>query len=188
MPSIIQPSDPNWKTEFEKLQQVLSSQLQSFNVDIQHVGGTSIPELYAKPVLDIDIILNNKTMLEQIAVALERIGYSNKGEQGIAGRFAFRQQSAFTPITEPSQQWQAHHLYVCFSDSLALKNHLLFRDALLQSKLLVDEYSQLKLALINEQGITREEYTKRKTAFILSVLRRAGLYEEELTEIGRANE
>ena len=60
---------------------------------------------------------------------------------------------------------------------------MLFRDALLQNNQLVEQYSELKLALLNEHGITREEYTKRKTAFILSVLCGARLSEEELMEI-----
>ena len=188
MTDLIQPYDPHWKTEFEQLKQVLSNELKDFEIDIQHVGSTAIPGLCAKPLLDIDIILHNKSMLQQVATTLESLGYNNKGEQGIAGRFAFRQQTAFTPVTATQQQWQAQHLYVCFADSLALKNHLLFRDALLQNKQLMESYSELKLSLLNEHGITREEYTKRKTAFILSVLRRAGLGEEELAEIGKANE
>lgn len=188
MTDLIQPYDPNWKTEFEQLKKVLSNELKDFTTDIQHVGSTSVPELHAKPLLDIDIILHNKTMLKQVVITLERLGYSNKGEQGIAGRFAFRQQTASTPITETTQQWQTHHLYVCFADSLALKNHLLFRDALLQNQELVEQYSELKLSLLNEYGFTREEYTKRKTAFILSVLSRAGFSEEELMDIAKANE
>ncbi len=188
MTDLIQPYNPNWKTEFEQLTQLLSNELKSFEIDIQHVGSTSINGLCAKPVLDIDIILHNKTMLEQITTILEHIGYVNKGEQGIAGRFAFRQQTAFTPIAATQQLWQRYHLYVCFADSLALKNHLLFRDALFQNQELVEQYSKIKLSLLNEQVITREEYTKRKTAFILSVLQRAGLSEEELTEIAKANE
>ncbi|MEJ8819266.1 GrpB family protein [Lacibacter sp. H407] len=187
MPTLIQPYDFHWKTEFEQLKRVLACELKDFNIDIQHVGSTSIPGLFAKPVLDVDIILHNKSMLEQVTTILERIGYVNKGEQGITGRFAFRQRSAFTPITVTQQQWQTQHLYVCFADSLALKNHLLFRDALLQNQELDEQYSELKLSLINEHGITREEYTKRKTAFILSVLRTAGLSENELTEIAKAN-
>ena len=174
MTDLIQPYDPHWKTEFEQLKQVLSNELKDFDIDIQHVGSTAIPGLCAKPVLDVDIILHNKTLLEQVTVILERIGYVSKGEQGIEGRFAFRQQSAFTPVTATQQQWQAQHLYVCFADSLALKNHLYFRDGLLQNQQLVKQYSELKL-LLYEQGITREEYTKRKTAFILSVLSSAGI-------------
>ena len=130
MPSILQPYDPHWKTEFEQLKQVLINELNDFEIDIQHVGSTAIPGLCAKSVLDIDIILHNKSMLEQVTTILERIGYVNKGEKGIAGRFAFSQQTTSTPITATQQQWQAHHLYVCFADSLALKNHLLFSDFL----------------------------------------------------------
>jgi GrpB-like predicted nucleotidyltransferase (UPF0157 family) len=86
------------------------------------------------------------------------------------------------------QTWQSHHLYVCFADSLALKNHLLFRDSFLQDKALAERYSALKLGLVKEKGMTREEYTKRKTEFIISVLTTLGLGATELNEIANAND
>lgn len=183
----IEPYNPGWKTSFEKLKIVLASELKNFGIDIQHVGSTSVPGLCAKPILDIDLIINNKTVLDAVSARLEKIGYINKGEQGIAGRFAFRQKAEFTPVTTPQQKWQAHHLYVCLFDSLALKNHLLFRDALLQDKKLVDRYAELKMSLLKEKGMTREEYTKRKTEFIISVLASLGLGTTELNEIKNAN-
>jgi GrpB-like predicted nucleotidyltransferase (UPF0157 family) len=79
------------------------------------------------------------------------------------------------------------HLYVCFSNSLALKNHLLFRNALLHDRKLVERYSALKMDLVKEKGMTREEYTKRKTEFIISVLTSLGLEPNDLNEIIKAN-
>lgn len=187
MTNFIEPYNPYWKTEFENLKQILYKELNEFEIDIQHVGSTSIPGLYAKPILDIDIIINNKIHLGDISNRLELLGYKNRGEQGISGRFAFRQSEDLTASTGANKTWQVHHLYVCFSDCLALKNHILFRDTLLKDRKLIEEYSQLKINLMKEKGMTKEKYTRQKTDFILTVLTMKGLDEKELSEIKNAN-
>lgn len=187
MEHLIEPYNTAWKTEFDDLKRVLLHLLDGYAIDIQHVGSTAIPGLFAKPILDIDIILHNKALLEGIAARLEQAGYHNRGDQGIPGRFAFRQISDLTPKVAPPKQWQAHHLYVCFVDSLALKNHLLFRDALLKDQRLVAEYAQLKINLTKEPNMTRASYNQRKTDFILAVLAANGLSEPELDAIKKAN-
>ncbi len=189
MTKFIEPYNPNWKTEFENIKQIIQTELNdlSLQIDIQHVGSTSIPGLLAKPILDIDIIIDNKDLLKDIALRLEKIGYKSEGEQGISGRFAFRQTSNFTPLTATKNKWQSHHLYVCYSESLALKNHLLFGDTLIKDKDLLEKYSELKKSLTDNLKTTREEYTTKKTDFIISVLTIAGLDEKELVEITNAN-
>lgn len=185
--NLIVPYDPDWKTGFEELKQVLMAALSHFEIDIQHIGSTSIPGLCAKPILDIDIVLSAREDKDAISVRLEELGYKNAGEQGIAGRFAFKQLSGRVPKTHNDKNWQAHHLYVCYSDSLALKNHLVFRNALLTEPSLMGRYAQLKQELVKDVYMTREDYTKRKTAFIVSVLASACLDEKELNEITKAN-
>lgn len=187
MTNLIQPYNPDWKTEFENLKQVLCIALQHFKIAIEHIGSTAIPGLCAKPILDIDIVLKDTTLLADISAILEKLGYNNRGEQGIKGRFAFRQSTGTTPLTTTAKKWQEHHLYICFADSLALKNHLLVRNALLQNDELVQEYAQLKLALSQEKGITREQYTQQKTDFIITVLAQNGLDERALSDIKKAN-
>lgn len=187
MINFIEPYHLNWKTEFDNIEKVLLKALNGFKINIQHVGSTAIPNLFAKPILDIDIIIDNKALLNGISARLEKIGYVNKGEQGISGRFAFRQNYEWTPQTKDYKKWQEHHLYVCYSDSIALKNHLLFRNALLNDKKLVEQYSLLKINLTKEKGMTRERYTKRKTDFIISVLTISGLDKIELNETTIAN-
>jgi len=189
MKDLIKAYDPEWKQSFDDIKMVLISALkeQSTSIDIEHVGSTAIPGMVAKPILDIDIIIREKALLSIVTAHLQDLGYINRGEQGIPGRFAFRQSSEYVPLTNPKSKWQSHHLYVCFNDSLALKNHLLIRDALLNDNQLVASYSKLKLDLANEKGMTREEYTIRKTTFILELLANLGLDSKELDEIYRAN-
>jgi GrpB-like predicted nucleotidyltransferase (UPF0157 family) len=178
---------PQWKIEFEQLHYAFSELLKDIPVIIEHVGSTAIPGMMAKPILDIDIIPEKEGSLLQISKKLEQVGYISKGEQGIAGRFAFRQSNHLAPVTEQDMKWMSHHLYVCYANSLALKNHLLFRNALLNDQQLTNNYLQLKKQLLNEWGITREAYNKRKTDFILSVLALKGLTKAELAEIQKAN-
>ena len=188
MLDFIEPHNEQWSIEFDSIKNLLQNLLHQFEIDIQHVGSTAIPNLIAKPILDIDIIIHNKADIKKIAELLEKVGYLNKGEQGISGRFAFRQQSATMPNSIDNKKWQTHHLYVCFSDSLGLKNHIFFRDALLNNKDLVAQYAQLKKHLAKAKGITRDIYTKQKTAFIISVLSSLGLEKNELEEIKKAND
>lgn len=188
MSHFIVPYNPHWKTEFEALKAVFEAQMQGLSIDIQHVGSTSVPNLCAKPILDIDLIIEDKTLLNEISTRLQKIGYLCKGEQGIAGRFAFRQSSAYTPIGfAVGKKWQTHHLYVCFSDSLALKNHLIFRDALLKDKSLLEDYAKLKEELLTIKDLSREKYTQLKTDFILNVLANNGLNQQEIKDIREAN-
>lgn len=179
--------NPDWSTGFRQLKQKLETILIDYAVDIQHVGSTSIPGLPAKPILDIDIIIKDQTQFSGISSILERAGYHNRGDQGIPGRFAFRQQSIYTPDSPERTKWMEHHLYVCFSDSLALKNHLFFRDALLADKALCMQYAALKERLSGRNGISREQYTREKTEFILEVLRKQGMTAVELSAIRAAN-
>ncbi|BFG69455.1 GrpB family protein [Sediminibacterium sp. KACHI17] len=181
------PHQSIWLDNFERLKEQLQDILSVASDKILHVGSTSIPRLWAKPILDIDIVIEDRSLLTALIAKLEKAGYEYRGDQGVPGRFAFRQRSTQVPLTQAKKIWQAHHLYACFADALALKNHILFKEALLNNPILIDQYNQLKRSLVDEANITREEYTKRKTTFILSVLSQSGLTQEELKEIEAAN-
>jgi len=178
---------PQWKVEFEQLCYVFSEVLHDIPVTIEHVGSTAIPGMIAKPILDIDIIPEKAETLTVITKQLKQVGYLFKNEQGVKDRFVFKQTNLFIPATNTNKKWMTHHLYVCLSNSLALKNHLLFRDALLKDEELAHKYYQLKTELLAEKGMTRETYNKRKTDFILSVLEMQGLTKSELVEIEKVN-
>ncbi len=180
---MIEPYNEAWVTAFNNLQKKLHKILEGLPAEIQHVGSTSIPGVWAKPIIDLDIIIEDKSLLDEISVRLQKAGYINKGEQGIPGRFAFKQ----LYNRSGAGDWPEHHLYVCYADCLALKNHLLFRDALLRDQQLAQAYTQLKIELASDPSMTRDSYNRKKTGFILAVLSFSGLDESELDEIRKAN-
>lgn len=157
-----------------------------FQADVQHVGSTSVPGMLAKPILDVDIILPDATHQTAVCQRLEAMGYVCKGDQGVAGRLAFGQPGPHVPTSE-GHLWPAHHLYLCTAGSLALKNHLVFKGALLQQPMLRSQYCQLKERLVATPGMTRQQYNREKTEFILSVLAKEGFSSEEIAIIRQTN-
>ena len=184
---LIQPYDPAWASAYQGLKAVYEQALKDFDGEIRHVGSTAVPGLCAKPVLDIDIIITDPALKEDISRVLEGLGYLDRGDQGIPGRFAFRPSSAQVPLTDPRQVWMEHHLYLCYSGTTALRNHLLFLDILRRDPVTAAAYANLKMQLVQEKGMTRDGYNRRKTEFILTVLSGAGLDRQELNDIRLQN-
>jgi GrpB-like predicted nucleotidyltransferase (UPF0157 family) len=56
---------------------------------VDHVGGTAVPGLAAKPVVDVDIVVEARDV-DAASRLLVDLGFETRGEQGIAQRWALR--------------------------------------------------------------------------------------------------
>lgn len=174
---VVQPYNPEWANQFLELKKILWPEIMDFAVSIEHVGSTSIVGLAAKPIIDIDIIIPDMTLLEKTIDRLGRIGYEYRGNLGILDREAFKSKNPlFT-----------HNLYVCPQASVALKNHIYLRDALRAYPNLRAEYSSLKQELALKYPDSIDDYIEGKTDFILKVLEMNGLSPDRLEDIRKAN-
>lgn len=54
------------------------------------MGSTSVEGLAAKPIIDIDVVIEDMSVLPDIIKGLEKAGYEYEGNLGIEGREAFR--------------------------------------------------------------------------------------------------
>jgi GrpB-like predicted nucleotidyltransferase (UPF0157 family) len=68
------PYQSRWPAEFEEIARRLRQGLGSLAVRIDHIGSTSVPELAAKDVIDIQITVN--ALDNQIAAAMAALGYT----------------------------------------------------------------------------------------------------------------
>ena len=84
------PYDPAWKQAFEDIRAELSEALGGLCTGIEHVGSTAVPGLSAKPTIDIDVMISDRSQLDVVIKALGLIGYIHEGDLGITGREAFR--------------------------------------------------------------------------------------------------
>jgi GrpB-like predicted nucleotidyltransferase (UPF0157 family) len=126
---------------------------------IEHIGSTSIPELDAKPIIDIDIIYNNESEFENIRVGLLRIGYYHNGNQGIVDREVFkRDREKNIEILDSI----THHLYVCPKSSEALERHLLMRDFMRKNDWARLKYQKMKYELAEKANQEKKLYADLK--------------------------
>ena len=156
--------DPAWATTFASIKETVTSALGPLAQRVEHVGSTSVPGLWAKPIVDIDVVIQSWASLPDTITALGSLGYVHQGDQGIKEREAFK-----SPAGAPS-----HNLYVCSADSRELKRHVTFRDYLRIHADAVSEYAELKKKLAEEFRHDIDGYCEAKTHFIEGILTKAG--------------
>jgi GrpB-like predicted nucleotidyltransferase (UPF0157 family) len=162
-PIVVVDYDPSWPEGFQFLRQRIAEALGSMAAAIEHVGSTAVPDLAAKPVIDIDVLLATETQLLAAIDHLATLGYLHRGDLGIPGREAFR-----APVHDAP-----HHLYVCPPGSKAFQEHLAFRDYLRAHPKEAEAYADLKRALALRFRDDRHSYNSAKSAFVAEVLSRA---------------
>jgi GrpB-like predicted nucleotidyltransferase (UPF0157 family) len=82
---VVVPYDNKWVIEFEKIKDNVLPVIHNDIISIEHVGSTSVPGLWAKPIIDINIIVEN-AKLQVVIEKLSGIGYEHEGNLGIEGR------------------------------------------------------------------------------------------------------
>lgn len=176
------PYNPVWKIEFEKAAQAYSKLLRGLEVNIEHVGSTSIEGLWAKPILDIDIIVPNSKVSQLVIERLESVQYKHVGNQGVKNREVLKYSKDNAFVT-----WMNHHLYVCIDNTENINNHLLLRQHLRQNREAVEAYSHLKRELASRFPNDIDAYIEGKTPLITSFLEKEGMSQTSIERIRSIN-
>ena len=177
MSVIVEPYNPEWAKWFEELREPIWELLGGIVVDIVHFGSTSIVGMSAKPIIDIDIVVDSWNNFPEIINRLGKLGYEHRGDLGIKEREAFKQTRK--PV-------YPHHLYVCHRDSVAYKNHILLKKHLTENPEAFRRYEQLKINL-GKTVSDGDTYCRLKTDLILEFLAAEGVPDEELDAIRSEN-
>lgn len=64
--------NPEWKMEFKKIKIMIESYIGDLILRIEHVGSTSVEGLAAKPIIDIDVVIESYDLLPDIIERLEK--------------------------------------------------------------------------------------------------------------------
>jgi GrpB-like predicted nucleotidyltransferase (UPF0157 family) len=173
-PVVVVSYDPEWPRIFEALREVYLHALGELAIAVEHVGSTSVPGLAAKPIIDIDVVIQLRDDLPSVVKRLALLGYRHQGDIGVPRREAFARDGADdVPRDGSGRSWPAHNLYVCALNCSELRRHLMFRDWLRGNPAVAAEYDRLKRRLADIYRDDRESYTDAKTDFIKAALKRA---------------
>ena len=164
---MVLPYDQKWKSDFEEIKKEIENAAGDLIADIQHVGSTSVEGMYAKPCIDIDVIIEDYSVFDAVVKRLEATGYIHEGNLGIPEREAF----AYTG----KEHLQKHHLYVCPKCSKELYRHITFRDFLRKNPEAVEKYSKVKQDGAKLFPDDIEKYIEYKSPCIDEIYKMCGL-------------
>jgi len=133
-------------------------------VEAQHVGSTAVPDLPAKPILDIAAAVRALDLVPALIERLTEIGYSYRGDGGHDGGHLF--------VREPQPDIRTVHVHVVEEGGAQWRDYLLFRDALRGNSTVRKQYAELKRRLAVKFQQDRKSYTAAKDEFIQEVLSR----------------
>ncbi|MDQ3685445.1 MAG: GrpB family protein [Acidobacteriota bacterium] len=159
------PHDPRWRDAYEAEAKHVAAGLGENVVAIHHIGSTAIPNIYAKPVVDLLGEVRDITKVDGRSSAMESLGYEVMGEYGIPGRRYFRKDNR--------EGNRTHHVHAFEADSSEVERHLAFRDYMIAHPDDAQRYSELKRKLADEHPQSMDGYMDGKDAFIKEMDRRA---------------
>ena len=164
---VVLPYDRTWKSDFEEIKREIEGANGDLMIGMEHVGSTSVEGMSAKPIIDIDVIIEDYTAFDAVVRRLEAIGYIHEGDLGIKDREAFKYAN--------KPHLRQHHLYVCPQQSEELHRHITFRDFLTNNPEAVKKYSAVKEKAAQLFPDNIEAYIAYKSPCIEELYRQCGL-------------
>ena len=159
------PHDPRWRDAFEAEAKHVAAALGENVVAIHHIGSTAIPNIYAKPVVDLLVEVGDIAGVDGRRSAMESLGYEVMGEYGIPGRRYFRK--------DDQEGIRTHNVHAFEAGSGEVERHLAFRDYMIAHPGDARRYSELKRKLAEEHPQDLDGYMDGKDGFIKEMDRRA---------------
>ncbi len=167
------PHDPRWRDAFEAEAKRVAAALGENVVAVHHIGSTAIPDIYAKPVIDLLVEVGDLAEVDGRSSAMESLGYEVMGEYGIPGRRYFRK--------DDREGIRTHHVHAFEAGSAEVERHLAFRDYMIAHPAEAQRYGGLKRKLAEEHPQSMDAYMDGKDGFIKEIDRRAARWRTSQT-------
>ncbi|WP_025028916.1 GrpB family protein [Caldalkalibacillus mannanilyticus] len=162
-PIIVTSYDEQWPILFKEIGQKIRSVLGETALRIDHIGSTSVPNLDAKPIIDIQISVASLEHLDTYKIPLASIGFIYQRNNPDLTKRYFREQ--------PGER--RTHIHVRKSGSWSEQFALLFRDYLRAHPNECEMYANVKYSLMNQYQDERNQYVIGKGPIIYEIIQRA---------------
>lgn len=148
-----------WAAEFVEERARILAAIGRQVVGVEHVGSTSIPQVPAKPILDIMVGVEDFEEARRCVAPMVALGYAYRGENGIPRRHYFVKGDPRT-----------HHVHMVEARSEDWRLALRFRDLLRTRPEVAREYAHEKERLAKLHSGDREGYQRGKGKMVEKIL------------------
>ena len=162
---MLAPHQEEWAQNAERTIQTLKRLLEPVAVDIQHIGSTAIPSIYAKPILDLVVGVRNLDDIAPYVELLKQYDIVFRGED-VAGQLLF-------VMGDFEKDTRTHHIHVVRWNGAEWNNYIIFRDYLNRYPDKAMQYDACKKKLAAQFADDRRSYTAGKQELIGCLLKEA---------------
>ena len=158
--------NPQWPFWYAEKKNKLEELFKANSVDvyrIEHIGSTAVPDIFAKPIIDILIELNSSREMQMAKTVLISAGYRCMSEK--ENRISLND-----GYTEQGFAERVFHLHLRLRGDC---DEIAFRDYLMSHPDVASEYERLKLDLAERYKYDRDAYTEAKRPFVQKYTRLA---------------
>lgn len=159
-PIVLTPHNPLWEEWADDEIRLLSVSLSDFCPIITHIGSTAVPDIQAKPIIDLLVEVAPESDWDKLQSILQSSGYICMSVK--ANRMSFNK--GYTPSGYADRVFHVHIHPTGHNDEI------FFRDFLRTHSDAAKEYENLKLSLLPQFMHNRDAYTEAKTEFIKSII------------------
>lgn len=153
----------DYVTRFQHIREHLGPVLASAHARLEHVGSTAVAGTIGKPIIDLDVVVEDREAMPTAVAALTQIGFRHRGDLGVAGREAF----------DPPTGLPDSHPYLVVDGSPAYRDHVDLRDYLRSSPSAVARYNARKRELEQLLRSDPHAYTDAKGDVVQELLAEA---------------
>lgn len=152
------PYSSDYPSKFINYKKKILQQLNSYRVEVHHIGSTAVEGLGGKGLIDILIALPTWDDENEIICKLKSLGFTHIHKKEDERIF----------LSKPPEDVENYdvHLHLALIGSRPYKEMIYFRDSLRNSPQLTKEYFELKVRLLKSTGANRKKYTSNKAEFI----------------------
>ena len=169
-PIVIEPYNEEWPILFMELGKQIKKALGSHAIRIDHIGSTAVPGLAGKPIIDIQISVQDLNNLGFVKQGLETIGFYLRQDNPDLTKRYFRERPGM----------RRTHIHVREHGSWSEQFNLLFRDYLRSHENERQEYAELKKSLALRYRNQREKYVEGKAEMIWHMMRKANTWSQQI--------
>lgn len=150
------------KKEAEKIYNIMKDEI----VQIYHIGSTAIKEIYAKPIIDILVEVENINNVDNYNEQMKFLVHIPKEEYGIKERRFFLK----------GLYNRTHHVHIFQRGNSEIERHINFRDYMIENREEAKKYEKLKKKLALKFKYDIDSYCEDKDNFIKKIDEKAKLW------------
>lgn len=155
------PYNPEWVKWFEREASQIKQALGENCIKVLHVGSTSIPNLAAKPIIDMIPVVRDILNVDTKIEGMKTLGYTALGENGMPFRRYFQKEVNGVRIA---------NVHIFEENSPEIKRNVVFRDYLRNHAEERDIYGALKEQLAKAHPNDILAYIEGKDKFVKDII------------------